>query len=58
MNQLQIFAVRAIMGLIFAVILTKFFRPEAGLPYMIGLWVVLVGLAYFTGYLRDRREKK
>jgi len=58
MNQIQIFAIRAIMGLIFAVLITRFFRPDAGIPYMIGIWVILVGLAYFTGYIRDRRDKK
>ncbi|CAB5080233.1 hypothetical protein D3OALGA1CA_141 [Olavius algarvensis associated proteobacterium Delta 3] len=57
MNQLQLFAIRAIVGLVFAIMITRFFRPEAGVPYMIGLWVILVGLAYFTGYLRDRKEK-
>jgi len=58
MNQLQIFAVRAIVGLIFAVVITRFFRPDYGVPYIIGLWIILVGLSYFTGYLRARREKK
>jgi len=57
MNQLKLFAIRAIVGLVFAIMITRFFRPEAGVPYMIGLWVILVGLAYFTGYLRERKEK-
>lgn len=58
MNQLQNFAIRAVVGLIFAVVITRFFRPDYGVPYMVGLWIILVGLSYFTGYLRDRREKK
>lgn len=57
MNKLQIFAIRIFAGLFFAVILTRFFRPDSGVPHIIGLAVILVGLAYFAEFLRHRKER-
>ena len=49
-KKLQVFAIRAIAGLFFAVIISRFFKPDAGVPYIVGLAVILdlvvVGLAY------------
>ncbi|MFP4225998.1 MAG: hypothetical protein ACLFRF_04630 [Desulfobacterales bacterium] len=56
MNQLQIFIMRAALGGIFAVILTKIFRPEAGAPAMIGLAIILVGLAYVFEFFRKKKS--
>jgi hypothetical protein len=56
-KKLQVFAIRAIAGLFFAVILSRFFRPDAGVPYIIGLAVILVGLAYFAEFLRKRKKR-
>lgn len=52
----QIFVIRAILGAFFAVILSRFFYPDANLVYVIGLGIILVGLAYFSEYLRQRKK--
>jgi uncharacterized membrane protein HdeD (DUF308 family) len=57
MKPLQIFAIRAIIGLVAAVFLTRFFYGSIEPVYIVGLAIILVGLAYFSEYLRNRREK-
>jgi uncharacterized membrane protein YcaP (DUF421 family) len=56
-NQLTIFVIRAVIGLVFAVIVTRMFYGRINPMYIAGLAVILVGLAYFSEYLRKRREK-
>ena len=56
-KKLQVFAIRALAGLFFAVIISRFFRPDAGVPYIVGLTVILVGLAYFAEFLRKRKNR-
>jgi hypothetical protein len=34
------------------------FYPEANVIYVAGLGIILVGLAYFAEYLRNRRKLK
>ncbi len=53
---LQIFIIRVALGAFFAVILSRFFYPEANIFYVAGLGVILVGLAYLAEYLRHRRK--
>jgi len=57
MNQIQIFVIRAIVGLVFAVVVTRMFYGRTNPLYIAGLAVILVGLAYFAEYLRRRRKK-
>ncbi|MEE8541687.1 MAG: hypothetical protein V3S66_08495 [Desulfobacterales bacterium] len=57
MTNFHMFVIRAILGLVFAVVLTRFFYPHAKLIHIIGLTVILVGLAYFSEYLRKRGRK-
>ena len=57
MNPFLIFVIRAIIGLVFAVILTRMFYGRIDPIYIAGLAIILVGLAYFSEYLRKRREK-
>jgi hypothetical protein len=57
MNPFQIFVIRAIIGLLFAVLLTRMFYGRIDPIYIAGLAIILVGLAYFSEYLRKRREK-
>lgn len=57
MNQFQMFLIRAIIGLFVAVIITKMFTGIIHIPYIVGLAIILVGLAYFSEYLRQRRDK-
>jgi uncharacterized membrane protein HdeD (DUF308 family) len=54
----QIFIIRAIMGAVFGVILSKFFYPNAPLVFIVLLCMILVGLAYLTQYLRQRKKER
>lgn len=57
MNPFYIFAIRAVIGLVFAVLLTRIFYGRINPMYIVGLAIILVGLAYFSEYLRKRRTK-
>ena len=57
MSSFNIFVIRAILGAAFAVVLSRMFYPEAEIPYVVGLGVILVGLAYFAEYLRNRKKR-
>ena len=56
MTRFHVFIIRAILGAGFAVILARMFYPDANLVYAAGLAVILVGLAYFAEYLRNRKK--
>jgi hypothetical protein len=53
----QRFVIRAILGLVFAVLATRMWYGQVSLPKIIGLAVILVGLAYFAEYLRNRKKR-
>jgi len=55
-NGLKILIIRAVVGLVFAVLLTRFFHPEITGAATVGLAVVLVGLAYLFDYFRGRKS--
>ena len=57
MNQLSIFIVRAVVGLAFAAIVTRIFFGRIDPVYVVGLAIIMVGLAYLAEYLRGRRTK-
>lgn len=57
-NKLNILIIRGIMGIVFGVLLSRFFFPRAPLVFIIGLCVILVGLSYFTEYLRNRKKNR
>ena len=57
MNPFYIFVIRAVIGLVFAVLLTRIFYGRINPMYIVGLAIILVGLAYFSEYLRKRRTK-
>ena len=57
MNQFQIFIIRAVIGAVIAVILTRAFTGKIYIPYILGLAIIMVGLAYFSEYLRHHRNK-
>lgn len=57
MAKFQIFIIRAILGVVFAVVISRFFYPGVNLVYVIGLGIILVGLAYFAEYLRQRKSR-
>jgi hypothetical protein len=52
-----VFFIRAIMGVGFGVLLSRFFYPDAPLIFIVGLCAALVALAYLSEYLRGRRKK-
>jgi hypothetical protein len=56
MNRFYIFVFRLILGAGFAVLLSRFFFPNASIPWVIGVGVCLVGLAYVTEYFRVRKQ--
>lgn len=55
---MNILVIRTVLGIVFGVILARFFFPEAPLVFVIGLCAALVGLAYFTEYLRNRKKDR
>jgi uncharacterized membrane protein HdeD (DUF308 family) len=54
---LQKFVIRAILGLGFAVIATRMFYGRVDIGTIVGLAIILVGLAYFAEYLRHRKNR-
>jgi ABC-type Mn2+/Zn2+ transport system permease subunit len=58
LNQKTVFIIRAVMGVIFGFILSRFFYPKAPPAFIIGLCIALVGLAYLSQYLRRRSKAK
>ncbi|HHP7236563.1 MAG TPA: hypothetical protein ACFCUC_18165 [Desulfobacterales bacterium] len=57
MSAFQLFVIRAILGVVFAVIATRMWFGEVAIGYVIGLAVIMVGLAYFAEYLRHRKRR-
>ena len=57
MANFQRFVIRAILGLFVAVIITRMFRGHIDPYYVVGLAIILVGIAYFSEYLRMRRKQ-
>jgi len=53
----QLFVVRAILAVVFAVIATRMFYGRVAVAYVAGLAVILLGLAYFAEYLRHRKHR-
>ncbi len=58
MTNFYIFIVRAILGAVFAVILSRFFHPEMNPIFVAGLGILLVGLAYMFEYFRNKKKAK
>ncbi len=57
MNQFQIFFIRAIIGAVLAVVITRMFYGRVHLAYVTGLAIIMVGLAYFAEFLRKRKSR-
>ena len=57
LNQVQIFIIRAVIGAVIAVVLTRMFTGKIYIPYIVGLAIIMVGLAYFSEYLRQRKSR-
>jgi len=57
MSAFTIFIIRAILGAAIAVVISRMFYPDAATHYVVGLGIILVGLAYFAEYLRNRKKR-
>ena len=57
MSAFQLFVIRAVLGVVFAVIATRMWFGEVAIGYVIGLALIMVGLAYFAEYLRHRKRR-
>jgi hypothetical protein len=53
---IQKFIIRAVLGIVFGILLMRFFYPDAPIAFMGLLCAVLVGLSYLTEYLRRRKK--
>jgi uncharacterized membrane protein YoaK (UPF0700 family) len=49
--------IRAVLGAVFGVVLSRFFFPNAPVHLVVMLCLILFGLAYLTEYLRQRKKK-
>lgn len=54
MGKLEIFALRLVLSIVFAVLISRFFFQNMEIIKIIGLGIVLFGLAYLLEYLRKR----
>jgi len=57
MTAFYIFIFRAILGGIFAVLLTRFFYPKASIAGMMAIAIFLVGMAYVMETFHKRKKK-
>jgi hypothetical protein len=55
MHSFILFFIRAVLGLAFAVLITRIFKGSIQLDYVAGLAAVLVGIAYLFEWLRKRK---
>jgi len=49
---------RVILGVFFAVLLTRFFYGRIEPFYVVGLAIFLAGMSYVTEYFRNRKRDK
>jgi len=54
----NIMVMRVILGVVFAVFLTRFFYGRVEPVWVAGLAVFLVGMSYVTEYFRNRKRDK
>ncbi|MEW5908170.1 MAG: hypothetical protein AB1659_00060 [Thermodesulfobacteriota bacterium] len=58
MNRFHIFTIRAVLGIVFAVVLTRMFFGKTDPVFIGGLAIFLTGMAYVTEYFRNRKKDK
>lgn len=58
MNPFYVFLIRAVLGALFAVLISRFFYPDANPAYMAGLGIFLVGMAYVLEAIRKSKTKE
>jgi len=58
LNPFYVFLIRAVLGALFAVLISRFFYPDANPAYMAGLGIFLVGMAYVLEAIRKSKTKE
>ena len=58
MPNFNIMVMRVILGVVFAVFLTRFFYGRVEPVWVVGLAIFLVGMSYITEYFRNRKRDK
>ena len=58
MANFNIMVMRVILGVVFAVFLTRFFYGRVDLVWVVGLAIFLVGMSYVTEFFRKRKRNK
>nr|HID59418.1 hypothetical protein [Desulfobacterales bacterium] len=56
LNRFYIFVLRIILGVIFAVLITRIFYPKASIVGIVAVLVFLVGMAYLIEYFRMHQK--
>jgi hypothetical protein len=56
LTQFNIFIIRAVIGAVVAVVLTRMFYGKVEIVYVAGLAVFLVGMGYVMEYFRKKRK--
>jgi len=57
MTKFNILVIRLVVGLVIAVVMSRFFFGEITPLSVGGLMIFLVGMAYVTEYFRNRNKK-
>jgi len=57
MHELSMFIMRVCLGGLFAYIIARIFRPEAGIGFIAGMAAFLVIMAYLLEFLRTRNKQ-
>jgi hypothetical protein len=53
----NIFVIRAILAAVFAIFCTRVFYGSIDPFYVAGVAIIILGLAYFSEYLRQRKKR-
>lgn len=56
MTGFYIFIIRAVMAVVFAILVTRLFYPDAGMVKVMAVAIVLVGMAYIFESFRKRTK--
>jgi len=56
-HPLILFFIRAVLGVAIAILITRMFRGSVSVPYVFGLAIIMVGLAYVFEYFRKRKNR-
>lgn len=58
MTSWNIFIIRAVLGVVFGLILARVFFPQKSISFIVGLCAMLVALAYVSEFFRKRKKNR